>query len=216
MTSTRSAVIRVVLIDDHEIVRNGLRFSLDGEPSIQIVGEADDGPTGIGLVEDTRPDVVLLDVRLPSMSGVDVCGIILQRVPDTRIVILSAFGDEDLVYQCIMAGARGYILKDIVDFDLKRTLVSVVRGETVIDPRLASGLFDRIRNGESTPAHGLPPHQFSVLRLMASGFTNREIAERLYLTENTVKGYVQEILRRLGARNRLDAVMIAIRNGWMQ
>jgi len=216
MTSTRNALIRVVLIDDHEIVRNGLRFTLDGEPSIQIVGEADDGPTGIGLVEDTRPDVVLLDVRLPSMSGVDVCGIILQRVPDTRIVILSAFGDEDLVYQCIMAGARGYILKDIVDFDLKRTLVQVVRGETVIDPRLASGLFDRIRSGESTPSHGLPPHQFSVLRLMASGFTNREIAERLYLTENTVKGYVQEILRRLGARNRLDAVMIAIRNGWMQ
>lgn len=216
MTTTRSAVIRVVLIDDHEIVRNGLRFSLDGEPSIQIVGEADDGPIGIGLVEDTRPDVVLLDVRLPSMSGVDVCGIILQRAPETRVVILSAFGDEDLVYQCIMAGARGYILKDIVDFDLKRTLVSVVRGETVIDPRLASGLFDRIRSGESAPSHGLPPHQFSVLRLMASGFTNREIAERLYLTENTVKGYVQEILRRLGARNRLDAVMIAIRNGWMQ
>ena len=216
MSATRSAVIRVVLIDDHEIVRNGLRFSLDGEPSIQIVGEADDGPAGISLVEDTRPDVVLLDVRLPTMSGVDVCGILLQRAPDTRIVILSAFGDEDLVYQCIMAGARGYILKDIVDFDLKRTLVSVVRGETVIDPRLASGLFDRIRGGESAPSHGLPPHQFSVLRLMASGFTNREIAERLYLSENTVKGYVQEVLRRLNARNRLDAVMIAIRNGWMQ
>ena len=156
MTTARSAVIRVVLIDDHEIVRNGLRFSLDGEPSVQIVGEADDGPTGIGLVEDTRPDVVLLDVRLPSMSGVDVCGIILLRAPETRVVILSAFGDEDLVYQCIMAGARGYILKDIVDFDLKRTLVSVVRGETVIDPRLASGLFDRIRSGESVPSHGLP------------------------------------------------------------
>lgn len=216
MSATRNAVIRVVLIDDHEIVRNGLRFSLNDEPSIQIVGEADDGPSGISMVEATRPDVVLLDVRLPTMSGVDVCGIMLQRTPETRIVILSAFGDEDLVYQCIMAGARGYILKDIVDFDLKRTLVSVVHGETVIDPRLASGLFDRIRGGEASPSHGLPPHQFSVLRLMASGFTNREIAERLYLSENTVKGYVQEILRRLNARNRLDAVMIAIRNGWIQ
>lgn len=216
MTATRSTVLRVVLIDDHEIVRNGLRFALDGESSIQIVGEAEDGPAGIGLVEDCRPDVVLLDVRLPSMSGVDVCGMILQRVPETRVVMLSAFGDEDLVYQSIMAGARGYILKDIVDFDLKRTLASVVRGETVIDPRLASGFFDRVRNGETTPSHGLPPHQFSVLRLMASGFTNREIADRLFLTENTVKGYVQEILRRLGARNRLDAVMIAIRSGWIQ
>ncbi len=216
MAATRSAIIRVVLIDDHEIVRNGLRFSLSGEPSIEIVGEADDGPSGISLVEATRPDVVLLDVRLPTMSGVDVCGMILQRTSDTRVVILSAFGDDELVYQCIMAGARGYILKDIVDFDLKRTLVAVVHGETVIDPRLASAFFDRIRGGESSPSHGLPPHQFSVLRLMASGFTNREIADRLYLSENTVKGYVQEILRRLGARNRLDAVMIAIRNGWIQ
>lgn len=179
MAATRSAVIRVVLIDDHEIVRNGLRFSLAGEPAIEVVGEADDGPSGISLVDATRPDVVLLDVRLPTMSGVDVCGMILQRAPDTRIVILSAFGEEELVYQCIMAGARGYILKDIVDFDLKRTLVAVVRGETVVDPRLASGLFDRIRGGETSPSHGLPPHQFSVLRLMASGSTSPRTQSRV-------------------------------------
>lgn len=212
--STSTPIIHVALIDDHEIVRNGLRFALSDDPRFVIVGEADDGAQGIRLVEDTRPDVVLLDVRLPTISGADVCSLITERAPQTRVLMLSAFGDEDLVYQCIRAGARGYILKDIGHFDLKNSLEAVVRGESVIDPRVATGLFERIRDGDpSVPP--LPPHQYSVLRLMANGFSNREIAERLYISENTVKGYVQEVLRKLEARNRLDAVMIAIRNGWI-
>ncbi|RIK47238.1 MAG: DNA-binding response regulator [Chloroflexi bacterium] len=214
--SVQPRLIRVVLIDDHEIVRNGLKYALEGDAWFSIVGEADDGPEGIRLVEATSPDVVLLDVRLPTLSGADVCSILSERAPQARVLILSAFGDEDLVYQCILAGARGYILKDIGHFDLRKSLEAVVRGESVIDPRVASGLFERIRAGASPAAPVLPPHQFSVLRLMAGGFSNREIAERLYLSENTVKGYVQEVLRRLGARNRLDAVMIAVRNGWIQ
>lgn len=214
--TTPPQVIRVVLIDDHEIVRNGLKYALEGDTGFAIVGEADDGAAGLRLVESTRPDVALLDVRLPTVSGADICSLIIERSPGTRVVILSAFGDENLVYQCIRAGARGYILKDIGHFDLKKSLEAVVRGESVIDPRLASGLFERIRAGGDPAGPSLPPHQFSVLRLMASGFSNREIAERLEISENTVKGYVQEVLRRLGARNRLDAVMIAVRNGWIQ
>lgn len=209
-------MIRLVLIDDHEVVRNGLRVALDGDPAIAVVGEADDGPAGVRVVEATRPDVVLLDARLPSASGADICALIVHRLPNTRVVMLSAFGDDELVYGCVRAGARGYVLKDIVNFDLRKTVQAVMRGESVIDPRVASGLLERVRANRVASSPELAPHQLAVLRLMGSGFSNREIAERLYLSENTVKGYVQEVLRRLGARNRLDAVMIAVRNGWIQ
>lgn len=210
-----SAALRVVMIDDHEIVRNGLKHILDGDPEFAVVGEADDGPSGLAAVEATRPDVVLLDVRLPSLSGGEVCRLIAERVPDARILILSAFGDDHLVYQCLMAGASGYVLKDIVHFDLKKSLKSVARGESVIDPRVAGSVVDHLRAPGDQPSHNLSPHQFSVLQLMSQGFSNREIADRLFLSENTVKGYVQEVLRRLSAKNRVEAVMIASRRGWL-
>ncbi|MDI3339364.1 MAG: response regulator transcription factor [Sphaerobacter sp.] len=207
--------LRVCMIDDHEIVRSGLMHILAGDPEFAVVGEAADGPSGVAMVEVTHPDVVLLDVRLPGIGGAQVCRQIRERVPGTRVLILSAFGDDDLVHECLLAGAQGYVLKDIVDFDLKRSLKAVARGETVIDSRVAGAVLHRLRTGEARPAHGLAPHQVNVLQLIAQGFTNREIAERLFLSEHTVKGYVQEILRRLEARNRLEAVMIASRHGWL-
>ena len=207
--------LRLVMIDDHELVRNGLKHILDGDPEFAVVGEADDGPSGLAAVEATRPDVVLLDVRLPSLSGSEVCRLIAERVPETRILVLSAFGDDHLVYQCLVAGAAGYVLKDIVRFDLKKSLKAVARGESVIDPRVASAVVDRLRAPGDQPSHSLSPHQFSVLQLMSQGFSNREIADRLFLSENTVKGYVQDVLRRLSAKNRVEAVMIASRKGWL-
>jgi DNA-binding NarL/FixJ family response regulator len=128
---------------------------------------------------------------------------------------LSAFGEDELVYRCLLAGAQGYVLKDIVHFDLKQSLKAVARGEAVLDPRVATTVVERLRNRESAGDFPLSPHQYSVLRLMAQGLSNKQIAERLFLSENTVKGYVQEVLRRLGARNRLEAVMIANRRGWL-
>jgi len=210
-----TSALRVVMIDDHEIVRNGLEHILDGDPEFAVVGEAEDGPSGLAAVEATRPDVVLLDVRLPSLSGSEVCRLIAERVPDARILILSAFGDDHLVYQCLVAGASGYVLKDIVHFDLKKSLKAVARGESVIDPRVAAAVVERLRAPGDQPSHNLSPHQFSVLQLMSQGFSNREIADRLFLSENTVKGYVQEVLRRLSAKNRVEAVMIASRRGWL-
>jgi len=210
-----TAPLRVVMIDDHEIVRNGLKHILEDDPEFAVVGEADDGPSGIAAVEATRPDVVLLDVRLPSFSGAEVCRLIAERVPESRTLILSAFGDDHLVYQCLIAGAAGYVLKDIVHFDLKKSLKAVGRGEAVIDPRVAAAVVERLRSPGDRPIHNLSPHQFSVLQLMSQGFSNREIADRLFLSENTVKGYVQEVLRRLNAKNRVEAVMIASQRGWL-
>jgi two-component system, NarL family, response regulator DevR len=207
--------LRIVLIDDHEVVRNGLKHSLEDDPEFRVVGEADDGPRGVAVVETTRPDIVLLDVRLPTIDGPEVCRLLRERVPTARILILSAFGDDDLVYQCLVNGAGGYVLKDIMHLDLKKSLRAVARGESVLDPRVAGAVIERLKHPTTQSSHGLPPHQVSVLRLMSQGFSNREIAERLYLSENTVKGYVQEILRRLNARNRLEAVMIASRQGWL-
>ncbi|MDW7982521.1 MAG: response regulator transcription factor [Thermomicrobium sp.] len=208
--------LRIAIIDDHEIVRSGLKHILEGDPAFEVVGEAADGPSGVAMVDAQRPDVVIVDVRLPSMHGDDVCRLIRERAPTVRILVLSAFGEEELVHRCLMAGAQGYVLKDIVHFDLKKSLLAVARGEAVLDPRVATVVLDRLRNREGASEIPLSPHQVSVLRLMAQGLSNREIAERLFLSENTVKGYVQEVLRRLGARNRLEAVMIANRRGWLR
>jgi DNA-binding NarL/FixJ family response regulator len=210
-----TAPLRVVMIDDHEIVRTGLKHILADDPDFAVVGEADDGPSGIMTVEAMRPDVVLLDCRLPSLNGADICRLIAERSPETKVVILSAFGDDELVYQCLLAGARGYVLKDIAHFDLKRSLWAVARGEVVIDPRVARAVVQRLRAQAEPAGQPLAPHQVPVLRLMSQGFSNREIAERLCLSENTIKGYVQEVLRRVGAKNRLEAVMIASRRGWL-
>jgi DNA-binding NarL/FixJ family response regulator len=215
ITASIPTPLRVMMIDDHEIVRSGLKHILADDPEFAVVGEADDGPSGLALAEVLQPDVVLLDVRLPSLGGADVCRLLTERAPRARVLILSAFGDNDLVYQCLLAGARGYVLKDIVHFDLKKSLKAIARGETVLDPRVARGVVDRLRGGVTPAGNTLSPHQLSVLRLMSQGYSNREIAERLFLSENTVKGYVQEVLRRLEAKNRLDAVMIASRQGWI-
>lgn len=207
--------LRVAIIDDHEIVRSGLKHILEGDPNFEVVGEASDGPSGVAMVHAVRPDIVIVDVRLPSMLGDDVCRLLRERVPETRILVLSAFGESELVYRCLVAGAQGYVLKDTLHFDLKQSLRAVARGEAVLDPRVATVVLDRLRNRALVPEIPLSPHQLSVLRLMAQGLSNKQIAERLYLSENTVKGYVQEVLRRLGARNRLEAVMIANRRGWL-
>lgn len=207
--------LRIMLIDDHEIVRSGLKHILADDPDFAVIGEAGDGPAGVALVEALQPNVVLLDVRLPSLGGAEVCRLLAERAPRVRVLVLSAFGDNDLIYQCLLAGARGYVLKDIVHFDLKKSLKAVARGETVLDPRVARVVVDRLRGGDAPPGNVLPPHQLTVLRLMSQGYSNREIAARLFLSENTVKGYVQEVLRRLDAKNRLDAVMIASRLGWL-
>jgi two-component system response regulator DevR len=212
-------MIRLVLIDDHEMVREGLKAMLITEPDFQIVGDAADGQQALSLIEQLRPDIALLDIRLPDVSGIEVCKTVAERYPDTAVIILTTFTDEDLVARCIQAGARGFIVKDIERFDLKRSIRAVARGEAAIDPKAAVAVLARLRrippvDLESSP-EPLSAQQLVILRLVAQGLSSREIATQLYLSENTVKGYVQEILHRLNVKNRTEAVMVAVKHGWL-
>lgn len=212
-------MIRLLIIDDHEMVREGLKAMLVSEPDFSIVGDAANAEQALELIERLHPDVVLLDVRLPGESGIEVCRIVTKKYPETAVIILTTFTDESLVAQCIQAGARGFIVKDIERFDLKRSIRAVARGEAAIDPKAAVAVFAQLRRSPQASQEPSPDplssQQIVILRLVAQGLSSREIALQLYLSENTVKGYVQEILHRLGVKNRTEAVMVAVKQGWL-
>jgi len=212
-------MIRLLIIDDHEMVREGLKAMLTAEADFEIAGDAANAEQALELIERLRPDVILLDVRLPGESGIDVCRTVTERYPETAVIILTTFTDETLVAQCIQAGARGFIVKDIERFDLKRSIRAVARGEAAIDPKAAVAVLAQLRRAPQVKQEPslelLSPQQIVILRLVAQGLSSREIATQLYLSENTVKGYVQEILHRLGVKNRTEAVMVADKQGWL-
>ena len=212
-------MIRLLIIDDHEMVREGLKAMLSAEPDFTIVGDAANAEQAFALIERQSPDIILLDVRLPGTSGIEVCRTVTERYPEIAVIILTTFTDESLVEQCIKAGARGFIVKDIERFDLKRSIRAVARGEAAIDTKAAVAVLAQLRRSpqnKSEPVQEpLSSQQIVILRLVAQGLSSREIAARLYLSENTVKGYVQEILHRLGVKNRTEAVMVAVKQGWL-
>jgi two-component system response regulator DevR len=213
-------MIRLLIVDDHEMIREGLKAMLATESDIALVGDAANGEQALAQIERLRPNVALLDVRLPGLSGIDVCRTVAESYPETAVIILTTFTDEDLVTRCIQAGARGFIVKDIERFDLKKSIRAVARGEAVIDSKAAGAVLAQLRRQryvepESTAAEALSGQQMVILRLIAQGLASREIATQLYLSENTVKGYVQEILHRLGVKNRTEAVMVAVKQGWL-
>ncbi|HEV7664142.1 MAG TPA: response regulator transcription factor [Chloroflexota bacterium] len=208
-------MIRLLLVDDHELVRAGLRAMLAGDPAVNVVGEAATGAAALLMARGVRPDVVLLDARLPDMPGDEVCRRLLLASPHVAVVMLTTFAEDDLVRRCVRAGARGYLLKDIAHLDLGRSLAAVMRGEAVIDSKVAPAVLAAARQGSEPldASKGLNARQRDVLRLVAEGLSNREIAERTHLSEHTVKGYVEEILERLGARNRVHAAIVATKQG---
>jgi two-component system response regulator DevR len=207
--------IRVLLVDDHELVRTGLRTMLGGDPGVAVVGDADTGAAALTQARELAPDLVLLDARLPDMGGDEVCQRLLIDMPGVAVVILTTFAEDDLVRRCVRAGARGYLLKDIAHLDLGRNLRAVMRGEAVIDSKVAPAILAAARQAveASSASPSLNPRQREVLRLVAEGLSNREIAARTQLSEHTVKGYVEEILERLGARNRVHAAIVATKQG---
>ena len=212
-------MMRLLIVDDHEMVREGLKAMLVTEPDFSIVGDASTAKQALEMIEHLQPDITLLDIRLPDSSGIEVCRTITERFPNTAVIILTTFTDENLIAQCIQAGARGYIVKDIERFDLKRAIRAVARGEAAIDSKAAVSVFAQLRRAPISRAEPAPEQlseqQLVILRMVAQGLSSREIATQLYLSENTVKGYVQEILHRLGVKNRTEAVMVAVKHGWL-
>jgi two-component system, NarL family, response regulator DevR len=212
-----AARIRVLIVDDHEMVREGLMSMLRSEPDFEVVGQTGHGEEVADLVATSRPDVLLLDARLPDISGVEVCRRLTRDYPAVAVIILTTYTDVELVEECLSAGARGYVVKDVERFSLKESIRAVSRGQAVLAPQVAGHLIDRMKKGqpeEKRPA-GLSASQVAILRLISRGHSNREIAAHVHLSENTVKTHVQEIFRKLGVRNRVEAAILAGKSGWI-
>jgi two-component system NarL family response regulator len=212
-------VIRIVIVDDHEIVREGLRSMLQGEADFEVVAEAGAAEELGDLVDTTHPDVVLLDARLPGIGGAEACRRLVATHPDVAVLIVSSYSDDDLVEECVRAGARGYVVKDIERFSLKESIRAVHGGGGAVSPAIAAKVLDRLRTQtEPAPSQQSSPlseTQSEILRLIAAGFSNREIAGRIFLSENTVKSHIQEIFRKLDVGNRVEAALRASREGWL-
>ncbi|WP_331768040.1 response regulator transcription factor [Embleya sp. NBC_00896] len=203
--------IRVFLLDDHEVVRRGLADLLGGEPDIEIVGESDSAAEAIRRIPALRPDVAILDGRLPDGSGIDVCREVRSRFPEINALILTSFDDEEALFAAIMAGAAGYVLKQVRGRDLIEAVRTVARGQSLLDPSVTARVLDRVRNGpaaEPGPT-GLSEREREVLEHIARGETNREIAKALGLAEKTIKNYVSAVLAKLGLERRVQAAVYA-------
>ena len=209
---SEASKIRLLVVDDHSIVREGLCSILRAEADFQVVGEAAGGEEALRLVERLRPDVVLLDLKMPGQPGTEVCKAIAERRPETAVIILTAFLDSDMIYRCIQAGARGYVVKDVERADLKRKIRAAARGEGVLDEKAASPVLERLRKGATMPVH-LTEREITILKLIAEGLTNKEIGQQLYLSEATVKDQLRKIMDKFGVEHRISAVIAASKEG---
>jgi len=202
----------VFLLDDHEIVRRGLRDLLEAEDDLEVVGEASTAEQALGRIPATRPDVAVLDVRLPDGNGIEVCREIRSRHPEVRCLMLTSFADDEALFAAIMAGASGYVLKQVRGTDLVDAVRRVGRGESLLDPTLTGKVLERLRTKpEQDELAGLTEQERRILELIADGMTNRQIAEEIYLAEKTVKNYVSNLLAKLGMSRRSEAAAYAAR-----
>jgi DNA-binding NarL/FixJ family response regulator len=208
--------IRVLIADDHEVVRMGIKVLLQQHQNLRVVGEASNGEEAVQQALIHRPDVVVLDVRMPNMSGVEACQQIVQQLPGTRVVMLTSYAEDDLLFAAIRAGASGYVLKRIGSDELVRTIEAVGRGESALDPSMTEAVFREVRQTEKTKEAAvfadLSAQEMRVLALIADGLTNREIAGRLFLGEGTVRNYVSNLLSKLHLANRAEAAAFAVQH----
>ncbi|HLT16980.1 MAG TPA: response regulator transcription factor [Acidimicrobiales bacterium] len=203
---------RVFLLDDHEIVRRGLRELLEAEDDIVVVGEAGTAEEAYGRIPATSPDVAVLDVRLPDGDGVEVCREIRSKHPEIACIMLTSFSDDEAVYASIMAGAAGYLLKQVRGSDLVEGIRRVAAGESLLDPQVTTRVLERLRRrDEDDELASLTDQERRILALIAEGLTNRQIGERLYLAEKTVKNYVSNMFAKLGMKRRTEAAAYAAR-----
>ncbi len=209
-----AAPIRVFLLDDHEVVRRGLRELLENEGDIVVVGESGLAQEAARRIPALRPDVAILDGRLPDGSGIDVCREIRSREPSTKALILTSYDDDDAVFAAIMAGAAGYVLKQVRGNDLIDTVRRVAAGQSMLDPLVTAQVLDRVRNGPPVDREleQLTAQEQRILGLIGQGLTNRQIAEEMSLAEKTVKNYVSALLAKLGLSSRTQAALFAAKH----
>lgn len=205
---------RILLVDDHEVVRLGLKALLERHPNFEVVGEASSAREALEQVANMQPSVVVMDIRLPGTSGIEACEEIVQRFPDTKVIMLTSYAEDEMLFSAIRAGASGYILKQIGGEELVRALDTVGRGEALLDPAVTQRVFQEVRKAvkeeEASAFSHLSQQEKHVLLLVSEGKTNREIAKALFLGEGTVRNYVSSILSKLGVNNRAEAAAYAV------
>ena len=208
--------IRVLIVDDHEVVREGVRALLEAADDIVVAGEAGGVQESIELADSSRPDVVVMDVRLVDGSGIEACREIRARRPDTKVIMLTSFADDEALFASIMAGASGYVLKQVRGGDLASSIRTVAEGKSLLDPAMTGPVLDRLRKGKhllkDERLARLSPQEERILVLVAEGKTNREIGESLHLAEKTVKNYVSSILSKLEVARRAEAAAYLARH----
>lgn len=208
--------LRILLVDDHEVVRLGLATLLEDVPSVTVVGEAGSAREAMMACERLDPDLVILDIRLPDQTGVDVCRRITERWPDMRVIMLTSYTDDDLIAEAILAGAVGYVLKQVGNEELLRAIEAVRRGEALLDPQVTQRVLQRMRQTErlldASAFRDLSKREIEVLHLVSQGKSNREIAEALSVSEKTVRNHVSSLLSKLGLNNRIELATYAVKH----
>jgi two-component system, NarL family, response regulator DevR len=206
-------MVRVFLLDDHEVVRRGVRDLLEAAGDIEVVGEASTADEALRRVPAVRPEVAVLDVRLPDGNGIEVCRELRATHPEIRCLMLTSFNDDEALFDAIVAGASGYVLKEVRGGDLVDGVRRVARGESLLDPLATARVIERLRNPppEDERLSSLSPQERRILSLLADGLTNRQIAAEMYLAEKTIKNYVSNLLLKLGMHRRTEAAVYAAR-----